>query len=489
MIDNTYLLAVGIEIYHEGALAKVQYAEKDASEFTDAFIALGHDNENCILLTSNKATKTAVLNQMSKITEKTTESDRIIFYFAGHGFSVSGSNMLAAVDSSLDSLETTCISVKEILAIIQKSNSKRKILFLDCCHSGFQVLENVRDVNSNFNSENLDYEFRDVEYCTGFASCKANQKSYSDSSVKNGIWSHFLIKAFKGEGDASLYESGFLMSDKLQSYLRSNTQELVRITLKKDQMPIEFGDKMDRFVVVNLNPLFAAIASSKNNTSLNLTSISIYKSEENGKVKNLSGFNKRLHSIPEKVGEYEDRFIKSISKEIIHDEIRLISERIQSHLTYKRKEIKIHEENGLGFIETPDFYYSIFVSQSKKYPDQFEVRRSLDNIKNPSIINDSQFNKIFDNYFTSLSFEFKKKINIPQLIDALEEKNKKVKYDLSDLSKCSIELDGLDTELIITEHSLDIFFTFPSTPIKLVEYFQNARLHLEINKIHLIESS
>lgn len=113
---------------------------------------------------------------------------------------------------------------------------------------------------------------------------------------------------------------------------------------------------------------------------------------------------------------------------------------------------------------------------------------SLDNIKNPSTINNPEFNNIFDNYFTSLSFEFNKKIDIPQLIDALEEKNKKVKYDLSNLTKCSIELDGLDTELIITQNSLDIFFTFPSTPIKLVEYFQNARLHLEINKIHLIES-
>jgi len=374
MSGHTYLLVIGIESYHEGALAKVQYAEKDASEFINAFIALGYDKENCALLISNKATKTAILNHMSKIIDKTTENDRIIFYFAGHGFSVSGFNMLAAVDSSIDSLETTCISVKEILSLIQKSNSKRKILFLDSCHSGFQALENVRDGNSNFNSANLDYEFRDIEYCTGFASCTANQKSYSDSSMKNGIWSHFLIKAFKGDGDDSLYEHGFLMSDKLQAYLRSNTQEFVRKNLKKDQIPIEFGNKMDRFVVADLNPLFAAIESSKSSTSLNLTSISIYKSEENGKVKNLSGFIKRQHSVPDKVGEYEDRFIKSISKEIVHDEIRLISERIQLHLNYKRKEIKIHEENGLGYIETPDFYYSIFVSQSKTYPDQYEVR-------------------------------------------------------------------------------------------------------------------
>ena len=78
-------------------------------------------------------------------------------------------------------------------------------------------------------------------------------------------------------------------------------------------------------------------------------------------------------------------------------------------------------------------------------------------------------------------------MNVTKLINMLEEKNKKVKYDISNLTRCSIELEGLDTELIITENSLDIFFTYPSTPLKLVQYYQNATLHLQINKINLIE--
>lgn len=487
MNSISYILALGIENYHDGTLAKVTFAEKDAREFIESFFSLGYDKNDCILLINDRATKTAILNNLSKIVEKTTEYDRIIFYFAGHGFSVNGINVLAPVDAAIDSLDNTCISINEILSQIQKSNSKRKILFFDSCHSGFQLLENVRDGNGSFNYDNLEYEFRDVEYCTGFASCMANQKSYSHSSIKNGIWSHFLIKALRGIAEESLYENGFLMSDKLQAYLRIETQQYVKIHLRKDQTPLEFGNKMDKFVVANLNPLFNAINASKNNASLNLSSISIYTSEDNGKIKNLEGFKKNYHALPRKVGEYEDRFIKSISNDIIDNEMKLIGLRIQTLLNYKRKEIIIKQEDGLGFIQTPDFYYSILVSQSKKFPDQYEVRRSLDQVKNSSIIYNSKFNEVFDNYFTSLSFEFNKKMNVEKLIDMLEEKNKKVKYDISNLKKCSIELEGLDTELIITENSLDIFFTYPSTPLKLVEFYKNATLHLQLNKINLIE--
>ncbi len=488
MSGENYLLVIGIETYHEGALAKVSYAENDAKEVTESFINLGYDKEDCILLLNNRATKTAILTNLSKIVSKTTESDRIILYFAGHGFSVNGSNMLAPVDAAMDSLESTCITISDILTQIQKSNSKRNILFFDSCHSGFQKLENIRDGNGFFNNDNLEYEFKDVEYCVGFASCMENQKSYSDSKLQNGIWSYYLIEALKGNADDSVYESGFLMSDKLQAYLRANTQEYVKKTLKKDQIPLEFGNKTDKFIVANLNPLFDAIAASKSETLLNLNSISIYTLQENNKLRNLSGFTKNYHSLPRKIGEFEDRFIKSISGEIIDAEIKLISSRIQNLMRYKRKDILISKDNGLGYIETPDFYYSIFVSQSKTVPDHYEVRRSLDKINNNSIINNKEFNEVFDNYFTSLSFEFSKKMDVKKLIDKLEENNKKVKYDLHNLTRCSIELEGLDTELIITENSLDIFFTYPSTPLKLVEYYQNATLHLQINKINLIES-
>jgi adenylate cyclase class IV len=69
----------------------------------------------------------------------------------------------------------------------------------------------------------------------------------------------------------------------------------------------------------------------------------------------------------------------------------------------------------------------------------------------------------------------------------MEAKNIKVKYELDNLTKCRIALNGLDTELIITESSLDIFFTYPSTPQKLVESYKDAQLHLQMNKINLIE--
>src|ERR1035437_6852950 len=490
MSGITYVLATAIENYHDSsAFKKVFYAERDATEFIQACIGLGYDKDDTVLLTNNRATKTSILNNLSRIVDKVVEEDRMIFYFAGHGFSVSTENFLAPVDASIDSLDNTCISITQVLELLRKSNSKRNILFLDSCHSGFERGEYIRDGTTSFRGDNLEYDFKDIEYCIGFASCKSNQKSYSDPSIQHGIWSHFLLNALKGQTEEDIYEEGYLMSDKLQAYLRRSTQEFVKKNIKKDQIPIEFGNKMDRFIVADLNSLFQAIETSKRVSTLNLTSISIYNLEEEGKIRHLDGFIKGYHSVPNKTGAFEDRFIKSISNDIINKEMAKLSGNIQQQLNYKRKEIDIHKEDGIGTIETPDFSYSIIVSQSEKFPDQYEVRRTLDYIKNPDIINNKIFNEIFDNYFTSLSFHFNKKLDVAKFIDVLEEQGKRVSYDPSNLKRCSIELDGLDTEIIITEMSLDIFFTYPSTPQKLVEYYKNATLHLQLNKINLLSNT
>ena len=80
MSGISYILVIGIEKYHEGALAKVVYAEKDAKEFIESLINLGYDKNDCILMLNDRATKTAILNNISKTVSKTTENDRIIFY-------------------------------------------------------------------------------------------------------------------------------------------------------------------------------------------------------------------------------------------------------------------------------------------------------------------------------------------------------------------------------------------------------------------------
>lgn len=61
MTGASHLLVLGIENYHEGALAKVTHAEKDAKEFAVSFLSLGYDKDDCFILLNDRATKTAII--------------------------------------------------------------------------------------------------------------------------------------------------------------------------------------------------------------------------------------------------------------------------------------------------------------------------------------------------------------------------------------------------------------------------------------------
>jgi Caspase domain len=489
MSGITYILAIAVENYHEtNSFQKVSFAEKDATEFVNACISIGYHQDDTILLLNEKATKSTITTSLHKLKAKLLENDRVFFYFAGHGFCINGNHFLAPVDANIESLADTCISIDFVLGVLKKSASKRNILFLDCCHSGFELGEFIRDNTTEFNGDDLKYIFKDIEYCVGFASCQSKQKSHSHNLISNGVWSHFLIKALRAEGPDELYETNCLMSDKLQTYLREKTSQFVKKNInKKDQIPIQFGNAMDRFIVSDLSTLFESIAAIKSANSINLTSISIYRIEDEAKIKNLPGFTKGYHSTPTKYGQYEDSFIKSLSQDFIKTETDILSNRIQKGLGYKRKEVKVAFENGIGMINTPDFSYSIEVLQSEKGADKYDVRRSLDYIINSEIIDNVEFNEIFYNYFTSLSFSLPKKINVAEWIDKFEDKGIKVDYDVANLNKCAISLNDLDTDIILRESSFDIFFTYPAPPKKLIEAYKNTTFQLAFHKINLLE--
>lgn len=198
-------------------------------------------------------------------------------------------------------------------------------LFLDCCHSGFEAGEYVRKGEDSFMADELVYQFNNEEFFVGFCSCKTNQKSVSHPKLKNGVWSHFLVKALSGEA-TGIYTKGLLFSDKLQSYLKNETAEFVKMntTNKRTQTPIKFGSETDKFIIADLNPIFEERERSRKVADLSFTNISLV-SEESDSVKNLPGFQKRFHKVPDYVGSAPDGFIKDKGAKIIEEEISSLS--------------------------------------------------------------------------------------------------------------------------------------------------------------------
>lgn len=475
----TYVIIVAVEVYNEAAdFPKVNFASKDAEDLIAAFKQLGYAEEDFVTLLNEKATRTAIIQKVKKISERALENDRIVFYFAGHGFYENGENLLGCADAIKTAKPDTCVPVNTILGYLKKSVSRHKILFLDCCHSGFEAGEHIRDGIDSFEADELVYQFNKEEYFIGFASCKTNQTSFSHPKLQNGVWSHFLVRALSGDVDG-LYTKGLLFSDQLQGFLNKQTAEFVKLNTvdKREQTPIKFGSETDKFIIADLNPIFEERLRSRKVADLEFTNISLL-SEESDSVKQLPGFQKGYHKVPTYQGSTPNGFIQDIGSQIIEQEISSLSDAIKKALGYKRLDLRATTDKGGGSIETPDFDYSITIEQSATDPGEYVITRSLENFKNSDVVTNPEFNAVFSRHFDKLSFELNKRINVTALIDKIEALDKgspiTVDFNHADMSTCKILIEGLNYEIVVDAASLSITTNYETSPERLITAFKET---------------
>ncbi len=481
----TYALIIGIENYNQPkAFKKVSHAEKDANDIRDTFLKIGLDSNNIKLLTNGLATNTAIKEELKALSQKATKDDRLIFFYAGHGTYISNQNYIIPVDAYQENLQNTCIPISGIMSYLKKSESKKNLLFLDCCHSGFEPDDSVRSHDSiNFLADQLEYLYKNEEFCCGFSSSKSSEKSISDLKLKNGVWSHFLIKALSGDA-GNIYEDGILFNDKLQTYLNKEVGYFVNMNTdpKRIQTPTTFGNATDRFIIVNLSHIFEERKRKSASTNIEINSIKILGSE-NGNVKTLPDFT-RNNKVPTEFSAWIDNFIKKAGNKLVSNEINELEIKLREAFNYKRRDIQvIADELGIGSINTPDFTYSLEIAQSKSKAGEYILKRLLTRFNNSEIILGEEFNKIFPRHFNRLKFEINTHINIENLIDNIEELDHsdiQLQYNSQKLDSFTLSFDNFPFDIKVSQNGFLIKTTYLTSPKKLIsEYTKGHNLMLE----------
>jgi Caspase domain len=476
----THLIISAVEDYNNpNEFPKVPFAGKDASDVIAAFKLLGFGDDDVVSLIDKKATKAAITEHLRRISEKAAQDDRIVFYFAGHGAYENGENLIACVDAMKTSKKATCVSVGEIMALLRTSKSRHKILFLDCCHSGLEAGDFVRDEIDSFEADELVFMYRNEEYFSGFASCKSNENSVSNPQLQNGVWSHYLVKALRGDG-GNIYEKGLLFSDKLQSYLRIETSQYVKMNTsnKRDQTPIKFGSETDRFIIADLNPVFEERDLRRKAAETNLTNVFL-SGESIAKIDRLPGFVKNSHKVPNSINSSANSFVVKIGAEVLKNEISDIGRQLVDTLRFKRKQIRPTIDDDSGSIETPFFDYSIRLSQSNLDATKYKLEYRLENFKEYEIDGNDAFNSVFSNRLNRLVFELDNPINVEALIDRIEDLEDhsgiNVKYDPQMLDTCTIKIDGLSYDIEVSSSSFNIKLSFLTGPQRLIEAYKKTQ--------------
>lgn len=189
-----WAVVIGIASYPN--MPKLYYTDDDAYQFY-AFLKSPEGgavpDDQVELLIDEKATRENIVAAMKKVFSKAGPKDIAILYFSGHG--------KPGAFLPVDNLgEQNKIYHQEITSILDNSNAKVKLCIADACHSGgLFVARGDTPPIQNYYTEL-------AQTNPGSAlilSSKQDEISLESKSVRQGVFSHYMIRGLKGEADGN----------------------------------------------------------------------------------------------------------------------------------------------------------------------------------------------------------------------------------------------------------------------------------------------
>ncbi len=153
-------------------------------------------DEQIKLLIDEAATRQNILSAMREVFYKAGPNDFVLLYFSGHGLP----GAFLPIDyNGIDNK----IFHQEINDMLKKSPAKYKLCIADACHSGSMLA--ARSVQSTQNTIVGFYnQLAQAQAGTALImSSKSEETSLEASGLRQGVFSHFLIRGLKGEADSN----------------------------------------------------------------------------------------------------------------------------------------------------------------------------------------------------------------------------------------------------------------------------------------------
>lgn len=223
-----WAVLVGVARYNH--MKSLKYTDDDAYRMY-AFLKSPEggalpDNQIRILVDED-ATKDKILGTMTSVFEKASGDDMVLFYFSGHG--LKGAFLPIDYDGTNNRLEH-----KDIAKLFAKNDAKYKLCIADACHSG-SIGTKSAEIQGTIESF---YEaFRNSKGGTALMmSSKAEETSIENNGLRQGIFSHFLIRGLKGAADKD--NNSIVTVGELFNYVEAN----VKYYTQNHQTPVLHGD-------------------------------------------------------------------------------------------------------------------------------------------------------------------------------------------------------------------------------------------------------
>jgi tetratricopeptide (TPR) repeat protein len=248
-VPQSYALVIGIAHYQNlPASAQLRYPDRDAESIYTTLISEqgGEFPANHVhMLTGTQATKTNILHELENwLPSVTAPNDRVLIYFAGHGFISGGKGYLAPYDIDLHNIPNTSIAMDTLGSLIGTTiKGKWKVLLTDACHSGA--------ITPETNPAQLNQLLLDVRQSIfSLTASRDREQSFEspDWGGGHGIFTYYVVRGLAGEADTN--EDGIVSADELAEYVHTN----VRSATQGRQNPTSERGSFDTNMVLAYDP-------------------------------------------------------------------------------------------------------------------------------------------------------------------------------------------------------------------------------------------
>ena len=184
------------------------------------------EDDQISILIDEAATKQNIINTMNDVFGIAVSNDLVLLYFAGHGLKGS------FLPNDFDGINNKLYH-EEINTILKKSPAKYKLCIADACHSGSLLAMKSGKVPNTL--ANYYQSLAQAQAGTALImSSKSDETSLESSGLRQGVFSHFLIRGLKGEADfnsdkiVTVQELFNFVSSNVKSYTNHRQSPLIK---------------------------------------------------------------------------------------------------------------------------------------------------------------------------------------------------------------------------------------------------------------------
>ena len=223
VVPRSYAVVIGISHYQNlPDNLQLQFPERDAQSMYTILISPEGGNfkaENVHVLTGSKATLAAIRREIDTwLPSVAKEGDRVLVYFAGHGFMYQGKGYLAPYDFRRDAIAASGLPMDELgVAIGSKIQATYKVLLTDACHSGAITPDETQALNNSLSTLNSSL--------FSLTASRDRESSFESPELDggHGVFTYYVTEGMAGAADYD--HDGLVTADELAEYVHTQVRE------------------------------------------------------------------------------------------------------------------------------------------------------------------------------------------------------------------------------------------------------------------------